>query len=309
MRVIITGGTGFVGRRLSAALLADKHEVIVLSRNPAGKSLLPGVVAQPWDGRTAEGWGHLADGADAIINLAGESISGGKTIPAPWSNEQKDRIRNSRLNAGRAVVAAVEAATVKPSVVFQMSGVDYYPYGDKPATESDAPGNQFLAEVVKDYWEPSTAPLDEMGVRRVIGRMAPVMDAAQGSGPLPASLLQFKMFAGGRMGSGKQWLAWIHSEDAVRAIRFLTETAAARGVYNMSAPGNVTNQQFTDALAKAMGRPALIPVPEFALKTMLGETADLVLKGRPVSAKKIEDLGFKFRFPTIEAALRDLLKK
>lgn len=309
MRVIITGGTGFVGRKLSASLLADKHEVIVLSRNPDAKTLLPGVTGHKWDGRTAEGWGHLVDGADAIINLAGESIAGGKTIPSPWSNEQKDRIRNSRLNAGKAIVAAVAAAKTKPSVVFQMSGIDYYPYGDKPATESDTPGSQFLAEVVKDYWEPSTAPLDDMGVRRVIGRMAPVMDAADGSGPLPASLLQFKLFAGGRMGSGKQWLAWIHSEDAVRAIRFLTETAAARGVYNMSAPGNVTNQQFTDALSKVMGRPALLPVPEFALKTMLGETADLVLKGRPVSPKKIEDLGFKFRFPTIEAALRNLLKK
>lgn len=309
MRVIITGGTGFVGRKLSASLLADGHEVIVLSRDPGAKPLLPGVKGEKWDGQTAAGWGRLADGADAIINLAGESIAGGKTIPSAWSKEQKARIENSRLNAGTAVVEAVGAASVKPGVVFQMSGIDYYPYGDKPAAETDAPGTHFLAKVVKDYWEAGTEPLDEMGVRRVIGRMAPVMDAAAGSGPLPSSLLQFKMFAGGRLGSGKQWLAWIHSEDAIRAIRFLTDTPAATGIYNMAAPGNVTNQQFTDALAHVTGRPALIPVPEFALKTMLGETADLVLKGRPVSSKKLEDLGFQFKYPTIEAALRDLLKK
>lgn len=309
MRVIITGGTGFVGRKLSASLLADGHEVIVLSRDLGAKPLLPGVRAEKWDGRTAAGWGLLADGAGAIVNLAGESIAGGKTIPSPWTKEQKARIENSRLNAGKAVVEAVSAASVKPGVVFQMSGVDYYPFGDRPATETDGPGAHFLAKVVKDYWEASTAPLDEMGVRRVVGRMSPVMDAAAGSGPLPSSLLQFKLFAGGRLGSGRQWLAWIHSEDAVRAIRFLMDTTSARGVYNLTAPGNVTNQQFTDALAAVTGRPALIPVPEFALKTLLGETADLVLKGRPVSPKKLQDLGFQFNYPTIEAALRDLLKK
>jgi hypothetical protein len=309
MRIIITGGSGFIGRKLSAAWVADNHEVIILSRNPSARNLPAGVRAEKWDGRTADGWGKWADGAGAIVNLAGESISGGKTIPSAWSDEQKAGIAQSRLNAGKAVVEAVDAASVKPGVVFQISGIDYYGFGDQVVTEESPPGTHFLAQVVRDYWEAGSAGVEALGVRRVVGRLAPVMDTEAGSGPLPSSLLQFKLFAGGRLGSGKQWLAWVHSEDAIRAIKFLTEHPTAAGPYNISAPGNITNKQFTDALAAVTGRPALIPVPEFALKTLLGETASLVLQGRPVGTQKLMDLGFEYRFPTIEAALRDLLGK
>lgn len=309
MRYIITGGSGVIGSRLTKSLLADGHEVVILSRNPGKHQLPAGAQGVAWDARTASGWGHLADGAFAIINLAGESIGGSGTIPLPgtWSDERKKRIKESRQGVGQAVVAAVEAAVNKPQVVFQMSGIDYYPATDKVMTEESSRGRQFLADVVADYWEPSTAAVEAMGVRRVVARTAPLLN--EETGPLPASLLQFKLFAGGRLGSGNQWFSWIHTEDVVRAIRFLTETEAASGIYNLAAPNSVTNKEFTRVLGQVMGRPTLLPVPEFALKLLLGEVAALVLEGRPVSVKKLEALGFSFRYPMLDAALREILNK
>lgn len=316
MRYVITGGSGVIGTALSISLLADGHEVIALSRNPAGRELPRGVRGVKWDARTADGWGEWADGAFAIVNLAGESIGGSGTIPMPgtWSSERKRRIKESRRLAGEAVVAAVAAAAVKPRVVFQMSGIDYYPTTnakspttDPIMTEESAPGRQFPADVVSDYWEPATAPVEALGVRRVIARTAPLLNRE--TGPLPASLLQFRLFAGGRLGSGRQWFTWIHTDDAVRAIRHLTENEAAQGVYNVAAPDPVTNAEFTRVLGRVMGRPSLLPVPAFALKLMLGEVSTLVLEGRRVSVDKLQALGFTFRFPTLAAALRDLIEK
>jgi uncharacterized protein len=309
MRYIITGGSGVIGTRLSAELIADGHEVISLSRNPSNYQFPTGVQPVAWDARTADGWGHLVDGAFAVINLAGENIGGTGILPTPWtwSEERKQRIRESRLDAGRAVVAAVDAAANKPQVVYQISGIDYYPPGDDLMTEEDSHGHQFPADVVVDYWEPSTAAVETMGVRRIVGRTAPLLSLE--TGPLPPSLLQFKLFAGGRLGSGKQWFTWIHEDDVVRAIRFLIETESTAGVYNIAAPNSVTNAEFTKTLGEIMGRPTLIPVPEFALKMILGEVSALVLQGRLVSVKKLEEAGFIFHFPTIDGALRDLLGK
>ena len=306
-RTIITGGSGIIGRRLSAELIAAGHEGIILSRNPATARPVSGVRAVGWDARTAEGWGELADGAYAIINLAGENIGSDGLIPLPgtWSQERKQRIMHSRRDAGHAVVAAVEAAREKPRVVVQMSGIDYYPSANTVMTEESQRGRQFLADVVADYWEPSTAPVEAMGVRRVITRMAPLLHRE--TGPLPPSLLQFKLFAGGRLGSGRQWLSWIHLQDTVRALRFLAEHESTAGVFNLAAPNPVTNADFTQILGRVMQRPTLIPVPEFALKLLLGEVSALVLEGRPVSVAKLQALGFTFNFPTLEAALRDIL--
>lgn len=308
-RYIITGGSGVIGRRLTASLLADGHEVIILSRDPARQTPIPGAQAVRWDARTAEGWADCADGAFAIINLAGETIGGSWIIPLPgtWSAERRQRIKESRRDAGQAVVAAVAAAAVKPRVVVQMSGIDYYPAGDAVMTEESARGRHFLGEVVADYWEPSTAPVEALGVRRVVARTAPLLSLE--TGPLPASLLQFRLFAGGRLGSGRQWFSWIHVEDTIRALRFLAETEAAQGVYNISAPNPVTNAEFTRVLGRVMRRPSLLPVPEFALKLLLGEVSALVLDGRPVSAARLQALGFTFRYPLLEGALRELLQK
>lgn len=305
MRFIISGGSGVIGTALVKELAQEDHEVIILSRSISAAKMPPGVQVVQWDATTAAGWGHWMDGADAVVNLAGQPISTG-TIPSPWTSEYKRKIELSRLHAGEALVAAIDAATHKPAALFQMSGVDYYPYGSKVMTEADPPGTHFLAKVVADYWEPSTAPSEAMGVRRVIGRMGPLLNLE--NGPLPSSLLQFKLFAGGRLGSGKQWMSWVHIDDAVKAILFLLANEAAQGVYNIAAPNPVTNAQYTAALGKVMGRPTIIPVPEFAMKTALGEVSDLVLKGRPVSSEKLQSLGYAFEFPTLEPALRDLIQ-
>lgn len=308
MKYILSGGSGTIGRRLSESWAADGHEVIALSRNPSEHQFPDGVTGVQWDGRTVEGWGHLVDGANAIINLAGESIGGSGKIPLPgtWSEERKRRIKTSRWDAGQAISAAVAMAAVKPKVVFQMSGIDYYPSVDQVMTEESDRGRQFLAEVVADVWEPSTAAVEQFGVRRVIGRTAPLLNLI--SGPLPASVLQFKLFAGGRLGSGRQWFSWIHTDDAVRAIRHLTDTETAWGPYNIASPNPVTNAEFTRILGKVMRRPSILPVPEFALKLVLGEVSAMVLEGRPVSVEKLEALGFEFKFPTLEGALRDILE-
>jgi uncharacterized protein (TIGR01777 family) len=306
MRVIITGGSGMLGSRLASSWANDGYEVVVLSRNPGKHPLPQGVRADWWDAHTAEGWGRLADGAFAILNLAGESLSGSGLIPSRWTAARKRRIQESRRHAGQAVTAAVEAATNKPEVVYQMSGVDYYPPGEQMMTEQDAPGNTFLSHVVADYWEPPTAAVQQMDVRRVIGRTAVVLNLE--NGPLPLSVLQFRLFVGGRLGSGEQWFPWVHENDVVRAIRFLVENEAAQGVYNIVAPEAVTNNQYTKALGRVMHRPSLIPVPAFALKAALGEVAALVLDGRPVSPQKLLDLGFEFHFPRLESALRDVLQ-
>lgn len=311
MRYLITGGSGIIGSQLTACLVDDGHEVIVLSRDPSKHHWPTGVSGVQWDGQTAAGWGHLADGAFAIINLAAETIGGTGPIPIPlpgtWSEKRKSLIKQSRRNAGQAIVAAVEAATVKPQVVFQISGIDYYPSSPKLMTEESDRGHGFLPEVVGDYWEPSTAPVEQFGVRRVVARTAPLLHRE--TGPLPASLLQFKLFAGGRLGNGRQWFSWIHADDAVRAIRFLTDTDAAAGIYNVSSPNPVTNAEYSRILGRVMGRPSVLPVPEFALKLLLGEVSALVLEGRPVSVEKIQDLGFSFQFPELEGALRDILQQ
>jgi uncharacterized protein len=307
MRAIITGGTGLIGSRLAASLAQAGHEVVVLSRNPGKHALPQGVRAAKWDARTAAGWGHLADGAGAIINLAGENIAGAGMLPARWTAERKRRIAESRLHAGQAVVEAVRQAANKPEVVYQASGSDYYGWGDKLFTEDDAAGDTFLGSVAIDSWEPATAAVEAMGVRRVIGRQGPVM--SMDGGPLPFSVFQFKLFVGGRLGSGNQWMSWVHIEDAVRAIQYLVENKQAQGVYNIAAPNPVTNKEFTQVLGQVMGRPTLIPAPAFALKLALGEISALVLEGQRIDVQKLRELGFTFNYPDLRLALLDLLKR
>ena len=306
MRIIIAGGTGVIGKAFIREIAGEGHEIVVLSRNPAAEKSMPGVKLVQWDAKTADGWGQWMDGAGSVINLAGHPISTG-LIPIPWSSEYRRKIELSRRNAGEALVAAIAIANDKPGFLFQMSGIDLYPYASVTMTEDSPAGKNFLATVVTAYWEPSTAPVEQMDVRRVIGRTGPLLNLE--NGPLPSSLLQFKLFAGGRLGSGKQWMSWIHIRDAVRAIRFLMENQEARGVVNIVAPNPVTNAQYTAALGKVMCRPTVVPVPEFAMKAVLGEVSELVLKGRPVSAARLQGMGFAFDFPTLESALQDLLAK
>ena len=312
MRVIITGGTGLIGRALTASLAADGHEVVILSRSPEKATGLPqGARAVRWDGRTATGWGELADGAEAIVNLAGESIGGENMvalITKPWTRERLERIRASRVNAGRAVVQAVEQARVKPRVLVQSSAVGYYGLpGDQEIAEDTPAGNDTLAKICID-WEATTASVEALGVRRVVIRTGGVVMSTQG-GALPFMLLPFKLFAGGRLGSGKQWFSWIHIADEVRAIRFLLDRSDARGAFNLCAPEPLRNGELARVIGRVMGRPSFVPVPAFAMKLLLGPKATLVLDGQRQVPRRLLELGFQFQFPQVEAALRDLLKQ
>jgi uncharacterized protein len=308
MRVIITGGAGFIGRALAADLAADGYEVVVLSRNPTkAAGLPPGVRAEQWDGRTAAGWGPLADGAHAVVNLAGENLAGGGFLPARWTEERKQLIRRSRLDAGQAVVEAVQAARVKPAVVIQSSGIGHYgTRGDQVQTEADGSGDDFLARLTVE-WEASTAQVADLGVRHVSIRSGVVLSPTEGA--LYRLLVPFKLFAGGPMGSGRQGFSWIHPADETAAIRFLIDNPKASGAFNLCAPEPLTNAQFGKAIGSVLGRPSWLPVPAFALKLALGEVASMVLEGQRAVPRKLLDLGFTFRFPSAESALRDLLGK
>jgi len=305
MRVLITGGTGLIGRALSADLAADGHEVIILSRAPGQSRGLPaGVRAEGWDGRTGKGWVALADGADAIVNLAGANISGEGLLPSRWTDERKRLIRDSRLDAGQAVVDAVRQASRKPLAVIQASGIGVYgPRGDDPIAEDGPVGQDFLASFAAHEWELSTAPVEAMGVRRAVVRTGVVLSKTQGA--LRPMLLQFRLLAGGPIGSGKQWVSWIHLKDEARAIRFLIENQSASGPFNFVAPQSVTNAQFARTLGRVMGRPSWLSLPGFAMRAAFGEVADLLLTGQRGVPQRLADLGFQFRFPELEAALRD----
>ena len=301
MRVIITGGTGLIGRALVADLTKDDHETIVLSRRPERAAGLPAEVrVERWDAQTAEGWGSLADGADALVNLAGENIAG------RWTASRKRRIRESRLNAGRAVVQAVELAGVKPRVVVQASGAGYYgPRGDDEITEEAGPGKDYLGQTAIE-WEASTAPVEALGVRRTVIRSGVVLSTAGGA--FPPLLLPFRFFVGGPLGSGRQWFPWIHIADESRAIRFLIEHEAASGPFNLTAPNPLTNAEFGRVLGRVLLRPAFAPTPAFALKLLLGEMSTVLLDGQRAVSHRLQGLDFTFRFPDAESALRELLK-
>jgi uncharacterized protein (TIGR01777 family) len=306
MRVLITGGTGLIGQSLVSKLVADGHEVIVLSRSPEKKrDLVPGAQIVGWDAETAEGWGHLADGADAIVNLAGTNLAGKGFPPKRWTPERKESILQSRLKAGHAVVEAVEGAEQKPGVVVQASAVGYYgPSGDEILLESSPPGDDFLARVCI-AWEETTAPVEGMGVRRAIIRTGFVL--SDKGGGFPTLLIPFKLFAGGPMGNGEQWVSWIHIEDEVRAIQYLIENQDASGVYNLTAPNPVRNRTLANVIGAVMGRPSFVPVPGPALRLALGEVAITVLDGQRAVPEHLRAEGFDFKYTEIEQAVKDLL--
>lgn len=304
-RVMIAGGSGQMGRALADELANAGYEVILLSRNPAKVHGLPPYVrAEKWDGRTAQGWGHLVDGAFALVNLAGENIG---IPPIPWwVPGRRQRIRASRTNAGRAIVEAVQAAKIRPRVLLQISGINYYGLrGDHIVTEKENAGDDFPARVCVE-WEASTAPVETLGVRRIILRTAP--NLTKRGGILFYLALPFRFFVGGPIGSGKQWFSWIHAVDQVRAIRFLLENETARGAYNASAPDPRTNAEFGKLLARVLHRPYWFPVPAFVMKLLFGELGDKLLLGsQRVLPERLQQAGFKFQFGDAESALKNLL--
>lgn len=300
MRVIIAGGTGLIGRALAAELSGAGYEVIILSRAPQRARGLPlGVWVEGWDGQTSRGWAPLVEGAHAVVNLAGENLAGGR-----WTPARKGRIRQSRLDAGWAVVETVRAAIHKPTVVVQASGAGYYgPLGDEDVTEDLPPGSDFLGRLAVE-WEASTASVEAMGVRQVVIRTGVVLSGEGGA--LPRLALPFRFLLGGPLGNGRQWVPWIHVADEARAIHFLLEHEEARGPYNLVAPNPVRNAQLARVLGQVLHRPAWFPVPAVALRLLLGEMSTILLTGQRAVPRRLLEAGFDFQFPEVEHALRDL---
>jgi hypothetical protein len=309
MRVIITGGTGLIGSALTKSLTKDGHEVVILTRSPAQATDLPtGARAVAWDAQTSGGWETEMEGAGAVVNLAGENIAGNGFLPSRWSAGRKDKILNSRLNAGKAVTEAFTHAQNKPPVLIQSSAVGYYGTQDEnnqpPLTESAPAGNDFLADVCQ-RWEASTASVESMGVRRAIIRTGIVLSFEGGTLPLLA--LPYQFFAGGPIGSGKQPFPWIHIDDEVAAIRYLIDTPTANGAFNLSAPEVLTNNEFGKVLGKVIGRPHYLPAPGFAFRLGFGELADaLLLRGQRAVPEALQQAGYTFHYPNAESALRAL---
>ena len=230
MRFIIAGGTGLIGSYLSESLVKEGHEIIILTRSTRNRDSRANIKYESWDGKSAKGWGKLVNGANAIINLTGENISAGR-----WSEDKKKRILESRQNSGKAIVEAVQAAENKPNTIIQSSGVGYYGlHKDEILDETSQPGNDFLSKVCIE-WEKSTKAVTDLGVRHSIIRLGVVLSPKGGA--LPKMLLPFKFFVGGPIGSGNQWISWIHPKDVVDSIKFIINNPHASGIFKFNRSG------------------------------------------------------------------------
>ena len=306
MRVIVAGGSGLIGRQLTKEMVQHGYKVVILSRNPEKVISVPqDVEVVAWDCISKDGWGELVTGSMAVVNLAGENIAGDGFFPSRLSETRKQRVRDSRIQSGKALVSAIEGAKNKPQVYVQSSAVGYYGFqGEQKLTEENLPGDDFFAEW-KD-WEKVSEPVEEMGVRRVIIRTGVFFSTRRGSA-LNSLVLPFKLYAGGPVGDGQQYLSWIHEVDEARAIRFLIENESAQGSFNLTAPNPATNAEVGEAIAKVLQRPYYLPVPAFAFNLAFGEVGELVTKGQRVMPDRLLELGFEFKYPDVEPALRDLL--
>lgn len=302
MKVLITGGSGMIGRALIASLASSGHQALVLTRNPQSARLPGGAEPVQWDAQSPEGWGHLIDEVEVVVNLAGENLGG-----LPWTNKRKQTLRSSRVDAGHALVEAIKMSSRRPRVLLQVSGTGYYGTSDEATfTERSEHGSDYLASICVD-WEASTQPVETMGVRRVITRLGVVLSTEGGA--LPRFLYPWKLYVAGPLGSGKQWISWVHIQDVVNGMRFLIEREDAAGAFNLTAPEPVTNETFGHTLAEVMGRPFWAPVPAFALKALYGEMSTTVLDGQRVLSERLPALGFQFTFDRLRPALEDLLKE
>ena len=302
MKVVITGATGFIGSALCEDLCRD-YEIIALSRDVRRAASKIGDCAKilEWDGRTTGTWVGQADGAFAIINLAGESLAHGR-----WTQSKKAGILHSRLDSTRAIIAAIKQVDKKPKTVIQASAIGYYgSRGAEELNETSSQGKGFLADVCQKV-ELCTEPIDELGVRRVIIRTGVVLGKEDGA--LPQIAKPFKYFVGGHPGSGKQWFSWISLEDEVAAIRFLMKNQEPKGVFNLTSPEPVTMKDFCRKLGKALKRPSWTYVPKFVLRMAFGEMADeMLLASQKVLPKKLLDAGFQFKYPQASNALKAIL--
>ncbi|MHB8798095.1 MAG: TIGR01777 family oxidoreductase [Thermoanaerobaculia bacterium] len=294
MRVVVTGGTGFLGRALVAALVGRGDEAVVVTRAPSRAELPPGARGTGWDGLAT-----AVDGAVAVVNLAGE------TIAQRWSPAAKARIVGSRAQAAERVGAALRAAKNPPAVLVNASAVGFYGNrGDEELTEESLAGSGFLAETTL-AWERAAREAVPDGVRLVLLRTGFVL--GEEGGGLSKMLIPFRFGLGGPLGSGRQWVPWIHRDDLVALLLAALDDARYEGPVNATAPAPVPMKELAAALGRVLRRPAFAPAPAFAIRAAMGEMAALVLDGQRALPAQALALGFRFRFPDLEPALRDLL--
>jgi uncharacterized protein (TIGR01777 family) len=307
MRIVIAGGSGFLGRRLAAAWLAAGDEVTILTRNPARaagqRTTRTGISLSRWNPpRVDDEIVASLSGADTVVNLAGVAIGG-----RPWTPGHKRAILQSRLDATGAIVGAIGRlpAADRPKVLVNASGIDIF--GDRPAgelTEDSEPGDSFLAGVVR-AWEAAARAAEPLGVRVVLARTALIV--APDALAWRLILLPFRLFVGGPLGSGRQRFTWIHVDDAVGLYDLALRADSIVGPINMVAPEVPTQRDLAQAIGRAMHRPAIFPVPAILLRLVLWGQADIVLHGRVAVPAKALAAGYRFRHPTVESALRDVL--
>lgn len=303
MRLILTGGTGFIGTALRETLTQKGHEVVILTRQ-ASRENQPGVRIRYtyWNPPYGGAWERELDGVEGVINLAGEPILGKR-----WTSEQKQKIAESRANATRTLVTAIRSAKRKPLFLLNASAIGYYgPRGNEELTEESPRGNGFLAEIC-EKWEAEATRAEESGLRVVKIRIGIVLE--KGGGALAKMLPSFQLGLGGPLGSGNQWMSWIHRKDLAGLIHFLIEKKEIRGAVNATAPVPVTMKEFSETLGRVLRRPAIFPVPGFAVKLLMGEASEILLKGQRVLPKRVLASGYSFQFPKLEPALKEILEK
>jgi len=293
MRVLVTGGTGFLGVPLCRALRGAGHTVTVLTRDPGHQ----GAPAAGWEAVDA-----AVQDADALVNLAGEPIAGGR-----WGARRKERIVASRVDSTRTLLRAVAAAGRRPKVLVSASAVGYYgPHDDEPIDESAGQGAGFLAEVCR-AWEAEAVAAEALGLRVVRLRIGIAL--AGDGGALARMLPPFRAFLGGPLGSGRQWMSWIHRDDVTGLVVAALADEAYAGAVNATAPQPVTNRDFSAALGRALARPSWLGAPAMALRLALGEMADMLLTGQRVFPQVAERLGYRFRYPDLDSALRASVRR
>ena len=299
MKIAVTGATGLIGRELIEALTRDGIEVIALSRRVRATS--HPIQMAFWDPANGQLDTSVLDGADAIVHLAGETISN------RWTRAQKERIRRSRVEGTRLIVETAKVLPQPPRVFVAASAIGFYgDRGNDELDETSPPGSGFLPEVCQD-WEAEAARAQDFGARTVNLRIGVVLSTRGGA--LAKMLLPFKMGLGGPMGSGRQWMSWVHIDDVVAIIKFVLNNDNLHGPVNTTAPRPVRQAEFAKELGRALGRPAIAPAPGFALRLILGEMAQsLLLEGQKVLPRRLEETGYTFQHPNLREALEDITR-
>ncbi len=302
MKILITGGTGFVGTQLTSRLIQDKKEVTILTRSIKKSDKAPQGISYLEGDPTKKGpWQEAIKEHDAIINLAGASIF------SKWTEEHKKEIRESRVSTTQNIVEGIPSHAEKNITLFSTSAVGYYGFcGDEERTEDSPPGNDFLARIAVE-WEGEAFKASKKGARLVITRFGIVL--GEKGGALSKMIPLFKKYIGGPIGSGKQWFSWVHIKDLAEAFVFLMKHPEISGPVNVCSPNPVRNRDLAKALGKVLYRPSFFPAPGFMVKLVLGEFGSVILEGQRVIPRRLLDAGFIFQYPDIEKALQSIIRQ